>query len=513
MQQTHRLIVNPNVSAVSVIFPHQLFEKNPAILATQNVVLVESDLIFNQYGFHINKRIFHRMSMMRYGETIIKQGFKLRYIEAQSPLSQAQTLIAELCTQYDTIHIIEPEDDWLNRQIKAGLKGHNVSLVTHTNPNFLTPLSLGNDFFNEKNRYHQTDFYAFQRKRLNVLLDQHGKPVGGKLTFDAENRKSYPKEHRFPKVQLPKIDQDFFQAKETILKYYSDSLGSTDYFEQNGYFYPTTTAEATAYFQTFLEDKFLFFGDYEDAFGKDPNEHFLYHSVLTPALNVGLIQPHYILEQTLNFAEKHHIPLNATEGFVRQIIGWREFMRIMYHREGRKQRTSNFWNFHRKIPPSFYTGTTGIEPVDTVIKKVLKTAYTHHIERLMILGNFFLLCEFHPDEVYRWFMELFIDAYDWVMVPNIYGMSQFADGGLITTKPYFSGSNYIIKMSDYSKKQEPWQGIWDGLFWRFINEHRQFFQQNPRLGMMVITYDKMQEDKKMLHYKHAEDFLNLLDTH
>jgi deoxyribodipyrimidine photolyase-related protein len=129
----------------------------------------------------------------------------------------------------------------------------------------------------------------------------------------------------------------------------------------------------------------------------------------------------------------------------------------------------------------------------------------------MVLGNFFLLCEFHPDEVYRWFMELFIDAYDWVMVPNVYGMSQFADGGMITTKPYLSGSNYILKMSDYPKKREFWHDTWDGLFWRFINEHRQFFQQNPRLGMMVLTYDKMQEATKVKHYQFAENFLQSLD--
>ena len=139
------------------------------------------------------------------------------------------------------------------------------------------------------------------------------------------------------------------------------------------------------------------------------------------------------------------------EGFIRQVLGWREFIRAVYQRENVKQRTRNYWGFTRKIPASFWTGTTGIVPVDDVIKKVLKSGYAHHIERLMILGNFMLLCEFDPDEVYRWFMELFIDSYDWVMVPNVYGMTQFADGGLMTTKPYISGSNYIMKMSNYEK--------------------------------------------------------------
>ncbi len=176
--------------------------------------------------------------------------------------------------------------------------------------------------------------------------------------------------------------------------------------------------------------------------------------------------------------------------------------------KGTQERTKNYWGFTRKIPPSFWNGTTGIEPIDITIKKVLETGYCHHIERLMVLGNFMLLCEFDPDEVYRWFMELFIDSYDWVMVPNVYGMSQFADGGLMATKPYISGSNYLMKMSDYKKGE--WQPIWDGLFWRFMHTHRDFFLQNPRLGMLVNSFDKMTEEKQKAHLNNAETYLQSL---
>jgi deoxyribodipyrimidine photolyase-related protein len=227
-------------------------------------------------------------------------------------------------------------------------------------------------------------------------------------------------------------------------------------------------------------------------------------------LNIGLINPQQIVKQTIAFSTKRNIPLNTLEGFIRQIIGWREFIRIVYEREGNKQRTTNFYNFKRKIPKSFWNGTTGIVPIDITIKKVLTTGYCHHIERLMVLGNFMLLCEFDPDEVYRWFMEMFIDAYDWVMVPNVYGMTQFADGGLMTTKPYISGSNYLMKMSDYEKG--PWQEIWDGLFWRFMHEHRTFFLSNPRLGMLVHSFDKMDPVKQALHLNNASKFLNVLDN-
>jgi deoxyribodipyrimidine photolyase-related protein len=285
-------------------------------------------------------------------------------------------------------------------------------------------------------------------------------------------------------------------------------LGIATLFNQ---FYPTNHAEAELWLTQFLEQRLVHFGEYEDAFSKDPNQHFLFHSVLSPLLNVGLLSPKQIIDQTLEYANNHEIPLNSLEGFIRQILGWREFIRVIYKREGSFQRNSNFWNFSRQIPPSFYTGNTGIEPIDNVIQKALKTSYSHHIERLMIVGNFFLLCEFNPNAVYQWFMEMYIDAYDWVMVPNIYGMSQFADGGLMTTKPYFSGSNYIVKMSDYKKGDGHWQVIWDALFWRFINRHRTFLQQNPRLGMLIITFDKMPTEKQDLHLSIAEDFLKKLD--
>ena len=161
------------------------------------------------------------------------------------------------------------------------------------------------------------------------------------------------------------------------------------------------------------------------------------------------------------------------------------------------------------MPQSFYNGTTGLIPFDDAVKKTLKTGYVHHIERLMVMGNLMVLCEIDPDAVYRWFMELFVDAYDWVMVPNVYGMSLFADGGLMSTKPYISGSNYILKMSDYAKGS--WQQIWDGLFWRFMDKHYDFFAGNPRLSMLVRNLDRMDPIVKEAHLANAQKFLNQLD--
>jgi deoxyribodipyrimidine photolyase-related protein len=257
-----------------------------------------------------------------------------------------------------------------------------------------------------------------------------------------------------------------------------------------------------------LSERFEKFGIYEDAIVQ--KESVLYHSVVSPMLNIGLLTPQQIVDAAIRVGADQNIPLNSLEGFIRQIVGWREFIRLVYEREGTKQRTTNYWQFKRKIPKTFWTGDTGIAPIDSTIKKILKTGYAHHIERLMVLGNFMLLCEFDPDEVHKWFMEMFIDAYDWVMVPNVYGMTQFADGGLMTTKPYISGSNYLMKMSDYEKGT--WQPIWDGLFWRFMHVHRSFFLQNPRIGMLVKTFDKMPEEKRKAHLHAADNYLQSLDT-
>jgi deoxyribodipyrimidine photolyase-related protein len=272
------------------------------------------------------------------------------------------------------------------------------------------------------------------------------------------------------------------------------------------FIYPGTFEESKNWLKSFFTTRFSEFGSYEDAIVY--RENILHHSVLTPMLNIGLLTPAYVLQETLSFASQNDIPINSVEGFIRQIVGWREFIRAVYELKGNEERTKNYWGFTRKIPASFWDGTTGIEPVDRTIEKVITTGYCHHIERLMVLGNFMLLCEFDPDEVYRWFMELFIDAYDWVMVPNVYGMSQFADGGLMSTKPYISGSNYLIKMSDFEKGA--WQGVWDGLFWRFLSKHRAFFLQNPRMGMLVKSFDNMPAEKQKTHLNNAAKFLSTL---
>ncbi|MDY6770103.1 MAG: FAD-binding domain-containing protein, partial [Candidatus Nanohaloarchaea archaeon] len=201
-------------------------------------------------------------------------------------------------------------------------------------------------------------------------------------------------------------------------------------------------------------------------------------------------------------------PLQSVEGFLRQIIGWREFVRGIYELEGEAERDSNHFGCDRDLPDAFYTADTGLPPVDAAIDRVMEHAYTHHIERLMVLGNTMLLLEIDPDDVYQWFMELFIDAYDWVMVPNVYGMAEYADGGLFASKPYISSSNYIQEMSHYPGGE--WEAVWDGLYWRFIDEHRDAIAENPRMAVMASQLDRMDDETLQQHRENAEDYISEL---
>ncbi len=493
------------MQAITLIFPHQLFKEHPSLNRERPVYLVEEWLFFRQYVFHKLKLVLHRASMQYYRKWLSDESYSVTYIDTHDKNNDVRHLIASLARKgVTTIYMSDPADNWLYQRVVKSCARYSIKLVVEASPGFLNTINEVSDYFDKRKTYFQTDFYTHQRKKRNILLQPDGKPSGGKWTFDAENRLKFPKKETVPAVRFPNENTFIAKARAYVSTHFPGNYGSME----GPLYFVTTHKEAENWLKDFIDNRLQKFGDYEDAIVKD--EHLLHHSALTPMLNIGLLTPQQVLQNILEAGAQKTIPLNSLEGFVRQITGWREFIRIVYEREGSKQRTANYWNFTRKIPSSFWNGTTGIPPVDQTIRKVLQTGYCHHIERLMVLGNFMLLCEFDPDEVYRWFMELFIDAYDWVMVPNVYGMTQFADGGLMTTKPYISGSNYLMKMSDYEKGD--WQPIWDGLFWRFMHVHRNFFLQNPRLGMLIGTFDKMPVEKQTAHLHNANQFLIQLDA-
>ena len=488
---------------INLLFPNQLFKEFPFQNGCKTY-LIEEWLFFNQYNFHKQKIQFHRASMKSYASFLASKKIDVDYIDANESHSDIRKFIEKLDPSINTINCLDPEDNWLTVRIKKSCDKKNIALKIHHNPLFINSKSELDIFFKpEKKKFFQTSFYKSQRQNLQLLLDENQKPSGGKWTYDDLNREKYPKDKIPPKINYPTTNSFMDEATDYVNTYFPGNFGSLN----SNQLYPTTHEEAENWFNEFLSERFDEFGPYEDAVVKEHS--ILNHSLLSPLINCGLLEPKYVVLKSISFYQEKNIRINSCEGFIRQIIGWREFIRGVYHAKGSQERTNNFWDFNRKIPNSFYEGNTGIEPIDDTIKKIQHSAYANHIERLMILGNFMLLCEFDPDEVYRWFMEVFIDAYDWVMVPNVYGMSQFADGGLMSTKPYISSSNYILKMSDYKKGE--WCKIWDALFWNFMDKQRSFFLKNPRMRMLISSFDKMDNTKKENYLITADNYLKNLN--
>ena len=492
---------------ITLILPHQLFDLHPSLEKKRRVVLLEDCLFFGgdvHWGlnFHRKKLILHRASMKAYADKLIEQGYQVSYIDWQEGVGIKEHLLS-LHEAITELHWCDPVDDVLSRRLQRFAETHSIKVVESPSPNFVSDESTSDLLLGQKKPFMAT-FYKAQRIRMNVLMEDDGKtPEGGQWSYDEDNRKKLPKTQVVPEPPKATKGTHVLEAEEYVKETFPQALGSAIQFN-----YPVTRSDALGWLEVFFRERFHLFGDYEDAIAT--NHHIIFHSVITPSLNIGLLNPQEVVTKAVAYAKKEGVPLNSLEGFVRQIIGWREFMRLMYVKYGVQERTSNFWGFDRKMPSAFYDGTTGIDPIDETIHRVLETGYCHHIERLMLLGNIMLLCRIHPDEVYKWFMELFIDSYDWVMVPNVYGMSQFADGGIFTTKPYISGSNYVRKMSNYKKGD--WCDIWDDLFWSFIGDYQEVFAGNARMSRMTWMYNKMPEEKKVNHHKNAVKFLTNLDS-
>lgn len=426
--------------------------------------------------FHSKKINFHKTTMAEFGNSLEHSGVVVEHIQYRGGVCELDSVVKQLCNEgINHIYCVDLCDYALEKRLLAATQAHDLAIEFLPTPGFLNTSVQNREWRASRKRWHMADFYKWQRVRLNILMDGDT-PEGGKWSYDEDNRR------KLPLKQLPLLPR----------------LPDTEY--------PTTSAQAKRWLNDFLHSRFELFGPYEDAI--EAGQNWLYHSVLTPMLNVGLLTPHYVVGEALKHADEYKVPLNSVEGFIRQVIGWREFMRATYEAHGVTMRTGNHWQHTRAMPKAFYTATTTIDPVDDCIRRVNEHAYCHHIERLMVLGGFMFLCEIHPDDIYQWFMELFIDSYDWVMVTNVYAMSQHADGGLITTKPYFSGSNYVIKMSHY--KKGAWSEIWDALFWRWIIKNKAKLSGNHRWSMMCKNAEKMDKQKKAKHLAIAESFLDQL---
>ena len=398
--------------------------------------------------------------------------------------------------KFSCIRFFEIEDKPFENEVMQMISDLDIKCEVLNTPMFLDSRESFKNFVGDKKFLLQANYYKKARKEMDILIENQ-KPVGGKWSFDDENRKKLPKGYIIPKLPVIKERGDSDEISNFINTEFNDHPGNINNI------FPYTTEQALDWLDTFFEERFKDFGPYEDAIFM--GEHFQLHSALSSSMNLGIITPQQIITKAKDYAEANDIPLNSLEGFVRQIIGWREFIRGIYQNFSEKMIDANYWNHNRKLSEAWYTGDTGIAPLDDAIKGALEFGYTHHINRLMVLASIMNMSRIHPSEIYKWFMEMFVDSSEWVMVPNVFGMGTFADGGIFATKPYISGSSYILRMSNFKKGD--WCEIVDGLYWKFIEDNKEFFAKNPRLSLMIRALDKLDQERKLRIFKAAETFI------
>jgi deoxyribodipyrimidine photolyase-related protein len=439
--------------------------------------------------------------MRAFATELRAEGFEVHYEELSPSNQPYETHFNHFLKsrRVQQVFTFEIEDVFFERRIIQNLKTQGIPLTLWPSPMFLTSREEFKAYLNHQKRPFMKTFYELQRKRLKILVHPNGTPVGDQWSFDTENRLKLPTDKKPPLPFLPSISHQSIikEVSQLIDQYFPSHPGESVHF-----WLPIDREGAHDWLTLFLKKRLHHFGPYEDAI--PTHSEFVYHSVLTPFLNTGLLTPQEVVDQTLSYAHRHNLPIASTEGFIRQIIGWREFIRGIYQNYHQEQESKNFWNHHRKLSNHWWNANTGVPPLDESIRKTLRYGYAHHIERLMVQGSMMLLLEVAPQEAYRWFMEMYIDSSDWVMGPNVYGMALFSDGGIFATKPYICGSNYYRKMGPY--KNEEWCLGVDGLYWQFIEKHLNFFEKNPRLSMMTRQIKTMNNQKKKTIY-HAADRL------
>ena len=483
-----------------IILGNQLFPTECLPAAASTPVFMAEDRGLCTYVKHHQQKIVLFLAAMRaYADELREAGYDVtyRHLDTNDTKSYEDALAEAVKASGATeIQHFEIEDKAMEQRIVCFAKEHELKRSELSSPMFLTPRDEFRKFANGKSRLLMADFYKAQRRRLGVLVDDDGKPAGEQWSFDAENRKKLPRDVTPPDVTWPKRSTHVDDVIDLVQREFSDHPGDATQF-----CWPTTREQARNWLDDFVANRLEQFGPYEDAISTRTAT--VFHSVLSPCMNLGLLTPDEIIETAL--AKADDIPLPSLEGFVRQIIGWREFVRGVYREYSEQQDDSNFWSHKREMTSAWYDGSTGIEPLDDVIQSIQKLGWAHHIPRLMVLGNLMTLCEIRPASAHRWFMEMFVDSSEWVMGPNVYGMGIFSDGGIFATKPYICGSNYLLKMSDF--KKGPWCDVVDGLYWRFIGEHREFFSGNPRLALMPKALDRLDDKHRTRILAAAEAFL------
>jgi deoxyribodipyrimidine photolyase-related protein len=456
------------------------------------VLIVESLARGRALPYHKQKLVLIYSAMRHFARELEGRGFNVCYRQAEDWASGIRAHLTEFPSA--TLEIMEPADHGVLEGLQAAVLEAGGRLEVVENELWLTSKSDWARFAKGRKQLRMERFYRQMRLQTGWLMDGD-EPIGGQFNFDADNRQPPPRNHTFP----PKLEfapdaltQDTIAFVEAN---FPDAFGTLE-----GFNWPVTRAQALQVLEHFLKHRLAGFGPYEDAMLADERQ--LYHSLISPALNLGLLTACEVCEAALE--RSSDVPLSSLEGFIRQILGWREFMHHVYRTMMPELREQNRLEHHARLPNLYWTGETDMRCLRCSVTQLLETGHTHHIQRLMVLGNFALLLGVVPQEINAWFLTCYVDAYDWVVTPNVVGMSQHAALDAFTTKPYIAGGAYINRMSDYCRSCRYNPKLSGGedacpfttLYWDFIHRHAGRFQKNPRMAVIVSGWLKRDAESR-----------------
>jgi deoxyribodipyrimidine photolyase-related protein len=492
--------LSPTISSLSAADP------------AQDVVLMAEVLEEATYVPHHKKKLAFLFSAMRhFAEELRDTGWSVNYVKLDDPQNSG-SLVGEIETAVriracDRVLVTEPGEWRLSRDLQELTNRSSVPVAILDDDRFLCTRAEFADWADGRKQLRMEYFYRDMRRKTGLLMEGD-KPEGGKWNFDAQNRKPAGKNLDFAGPKRFKTDAITEDVLALVSERFSDHFGALEPF-----WFAVTRQDAEAALQQFIERGLPSFGDYQDAMLQD--ERFLFHAVLSQYINAGLLDPLTVCRRIEEEYRKGRVPLNSAEGFIRQIIGWREYVRGIYWLKMPDYVNHNFFGNARQLPAFYWSGETDMACLRACIEQTRDEAYAHHIQRLMVTGNFAMLVGVYPKAVHEWYLAVYADAYEWVELPNTLGMSQFADGGLLASKPYAAGGNYINKMSDYcsscrykvKEKQGPDACPFNYLYWDFLARNRERLGDNPRLGPVYRTWDRMSEDRKKSVREDAARFL------
>ena len=461
---------------------------------------------------HPKKIAFLFSAMRKFGARLEAEGWRVAYTRLEDP-ENAGSIPGELlrrAAQFGAKEVIATEPGEF-RLIDA-LNGLPLPVTMLEDDRFIASHAEFEAWAEGRKALRMEYFYREMRRKTGLLMDGD-QPEGGQWNFDHDNRKSAPKSVEYDGPLKFQLDETSADVLTLVEERFADNFG-----EVRPFWLATDAEQAEAHLEHWIANGAPLFGDYQDAMLRD--ERYLYHGFVGAYINAGLLNPLEVCQRVERAYRDGHVPLNAAEGFIRQIIGWREYVRGIYFLEGRDYTSRNTLEHSRDLPPLFWGAKTWMNCVDHAVRQTVEEGYAHHIQRLMVTGNFALLAGIDPRQVHEWYLAVYIDAFEWVEAPNVIGMSQFADGGIIASKPYVSSGNYIHKMSDYcgscsykiKDKTGPDACPFNLLYWHFLLRHRERFQGNPRMAQMYRTWERMAEDKRETILKDADAWLAKMDA-